>query len=272
MLVCALVMLTILQLTYSGQVDLGQTQKYGVGYLAVTPTSKLGNSWTLRPWLGSDVAFSRARQDLEGRFTKAEGRTEAKLKELQKLAEVAPRDPLAQYRWGYLASLMAARDAENGIDRWFGRQGIDSRGRIRWALALASDPRCAEYDRLRFLYEAPLSPADQFRELGKRLALKWPKDEAIRRNQALSLAVSKREEDVDSAISIADDLWKKNPNRLRYVGLKAAIYQFAWMSLHRREDGLLCIDWIKRYLRVAPTTATSRDGFEHTLKYLQEKL
>ena len=269
-----LVSLPLVVAAQSQQVPSGYAlqQKYGSSYLYHVPTELAGAAWTNRPWLGRAAPYAAARADSEGRFARARFDAEDAFARLGGVALKNPADALAQFRWATLGFLIARRAGERGIDYWAGPGKHRLRAQLRWALALAPDPANAEYDRMRFLYEAASSKADVFRELGKRLVLRWPNDEALRRNQAQNLSHSKVEKDVDKAIVIANGLLGQYPSRLRYIGLKGYIHQAAWLALHRRTDGLACVFWYEKYLRLAPSEANNLQGMRRAVAYLRAKV
>ncbi len=251
--------------------DYALQQRYGSNYLYQIPSVRMGNAWTMRPWLDRTSLYAQARTELESRFAKpgfdADG-------EFARLAREAAESgsALAQFRWAILGFLRACRDGERGVAFWETPPRRKTRAQIRWALALAPDPADPEYDRIRFIYEAAAAKADVFRELGKRLVLRWPGDDALLRNQAENLGWSSSAKDVDRAIAIADALLKKHPDRLRYVAFKGDIYQLAWLSLHRREDALADIEWTERYLRMAGPNAYNREALRRATDSLKKQL
>lgn len=269
------ILTTSISLLASSQVqvasDYALQQKYGAGYLHRIPTELLGNAWTKHDWSDPSGTFSQVRVGLEAVFRKPGFDAGKAFNEACQIARKKPFDSLAQFRCATLGFLIARREAENGRFFWDDPQENQIRGRIRWGLALAPNPSSAEYDRIRFIFEAPSSKTDLFRDLGNRLVAKWPKDEALLRSQASNLALSKQPKDLDKAILIALNLQREAPKNRRYIAFVGDIYRSAWVSLQRRSDGLACIAWTERYLKQTPAGA-NRDALRLSLESIRRQL
>jgi|GEM_PF-6227059 len=244
--------------------------KYGPGYLALAPTQKLGNAWCLAPWTGDVQGYEQARRNAEKVLGRSSAGAAGDVQLLRKAAQASPQSALAQFKWVLAANLVSNRlfgtgDTSGTID-------FDEAGRMRWALALAPDPRVAEYARLRFSLEASRLSPDQGRVLARRLAARWPNDRSIKLSTARMLINSQAAPDFDEAIKIADDLLKSDPNRASYVALKGTVHETAWFRLHRRADGLAAIEWNGVYDRRFPRDTANKEELARIMAYIKKQL
>jgi hypothetical protein len=240
--------------------------KYGVGYLSQAPSVKLGNKWSLAPWSGDVRPYERARRMIEA------GVSQAEVLRLGQEAKTAPNDPVAQFRW-VLAELQSVKKRRDQGERpWDSPQGSDRFGHMRWGLAVAPDPHVAEYSRLRFLVEAPQLPVDSFRVLARKLRDRWPDDRSIKLATARLLLNSSVPKDFDTAIGIADELLKVEPNRPLNVGLKRFVHMRAWFKLHRRADGLAAIEWNDRYFALTPGIPGDKEALARIMNFIRQEL
>jgi len=207
-----------------------------------TGTTLDGWDWASAPWTGDDKPYQKLREDI--RLVVAKD-AQPLLDQYKAEAEAKPKDPLAQFAWGYAALRTPALVGHENVT-------VDVSG-LPDALAAAPFPRTYNYARLRFLAQAQVRPNAQLEDLGRRLLKRDPTDPAVMYQQIRVLEQTGAKPQNTEALGLAKTLVEAYPSQLAYLQKLANVYDETYIdSGFHKEDAEKAIATYEKYLRLAP--------------------
>lgn len=144
---------------------------------------------------------------------------------------------------------------------------------VLWLMASMEQPRSIEFKRVRFLLEGNHFQSPELCRLGKAMYLRWPNDEDVAVIYARQLLHIRNREPIDEAHAIANALLKSNSDRLRFIKLKWSACASSYLDLGQRLGELKSlIEWVRRYLTVAPARSDEARTSREYLTILERRL
>ena len=220
--------------------------------------------WMATPWTGNDKPFLLARTKID-QLSEQNKLTQTVLTQCKQAAQKNPKDPVAQFQWGYayykarndgLFPSVIAEDQANLLD-------------IAWSLVQAPSPRSYEYTRLQFLIYAQdtvafLSPA------GGRLLRHSPEDYEVECYFYPSLMSSSVPGSRQKALAGALNLVKRYPKRGGPYSTLGDIYAANWLKGDVK-SGPLAVEAFQKYLSMPPKGLTPRaiEGLKHWMNFIR---
>ena len=227
-----------------------------------TGTAIDGWDWAAAPWTGDDKPYQKLREDIYKQLVAAKD-VQLLLNRYKAEAEAKPKDPLAQFVWGYAALRAPAIAGHENIV-------VDVSG-LPDELAAASFPRTYDYARLRFLAQAQVRPNGQLEDLGRRLLKRNPDDPAVMYQQINVLEQTPARPQNAEALRLANKLVEAYPSQLVYLQRLGNIHEdaYSWFGFHRA-DAEAAIAVYQKYLQLAPPDAPARAGIERTIALMRK--
>jgi len=211
--------------------------------------------------MGDDKPYQKLREDIYSQLMAAKD-AQPLLDQYRAEAEAKPKDPLAQFAWGYTALRTPALAGHENVT-------VDVSG-LPDALAAAPFPRTYDYARLRFLAQAQVRPNGQLEDLGRRLLKRDPTDPAVMYQQISVLEQTPARPQNTEALRLARTLVEAYPDQLAYLRKLGNIYQESYMDFgFHKADAEAAIAVYQKYLQLAPPNDPTRAGIKRTIKIMR---
>lgn len=223
-------------------------------------------AWLSEPWTGSDKPYIRTRNAIDSALAKGQD-PNALLGKYKVLSQSKPRDPQAQFAWGYAAFRASRAETRNFNESQRKLAGVSN------ALAVPLSPRSYQYARLRFLTMVESYILDnRLRKVGERLARRNPKDWDVKHGLIRVLVYTTRLETTEKrqALAYAQELLRLDPKRPKGYADLGTIYYASWMASNNKLDADKAVSAYKRYIRLVPPDDDSRQLAERIIKRIQE--
>ncbi len=242
----------------------------GIGFCSVrsTQTSKTNAqganltspwAWTTEEWKGDDRPYARIRTDVDN--TVAQGQlTEAVIERYWTEREKNRQDPERLFRWVY-----AVYKAEQTHPPIHFKQ-FPGPGAFMYDF---SSPPSYEFTRIRFLIDAQYGGEPELVAVGKRLLRRNPKDYDVQYYLVEAFKPWKSEAEKQEALSYAQDLIRKNPNKPSAYGALGDVYHACWVVKRQPTDAEKAITAYEQYLRLAPLNYESRPATEKIIQRMR---
>jgi hypothetical protein len=247
--------------------------KYGSRFYMNSPSDHFGIAWTTAPETNTG-RFSAIERSIDEQFGLNSSRNEGLIKELRAKALENPDDPLQVYAWAYATCKQSALDAQMGKNYWEGVDRHRERGLLAWQLAAAKQPAERGYTRMRFLMEGNTTTCPPYLiRLGRRLLAEAPGDDRVKRSLVHKLTIASARDGFDEAAKLSAELMESDPKRLSNLGLSADVYESRYLHLgEKREDGLMALLYLERYLASAPAGCPNCVGTKLAIEFLRTDL
>lgn len=180
----------------------------------------LDTGWVSREWTAQNGPFLQARREVDRELAGSRD-LKGTLRGYEERAKANPQSALDQFRWGYgMATVQFPPGPQlSTLSRY---------REPRMALAMAPDPKAAEYARLRFLIETYVYPYTEdippLVKVGKRLHARDASDRFVAYSLACILRLSKEPKDQDLGVTLARRLLVGNEDNVSLVKLTASSY------------------------------------------------
>ena len=233
-------------------------------------------TWLNAPWTDDDRPYARLRAKIEGSATDG-----AKAYSLFQAYEAAvahdPHNPqvqFADYDAAYMADVLPGGlhtvESLSG-----GPRAIELRDRVGdvfyWA-GRDKPPHTYNVARIVFLCSAYGFADPRLRDLGLRLVKRDPNDYYVKYHTVVVLTASGPGEpaDVTRALSLAQDLVRRYPDKPAVYGILGSVYYNRWTISKRPADAILATAEFQKYLQVAPPGASYRPEAEALIAQMQK--
>ena len=233
---------------------------------------KISSKWANEEWTGDDKPYQSIEREVDSSLATYRSVPDL-LENASEIAQQKPTDPLAQFRWSYLARQVVLAPPYR-VD-WIS----DSEEVISVLLDRAVSPKTYSYDRLRFLEQ---SQNPFLTNLGERLLRRNPNDVAVKERlcgdySGLFSLISQKTHQVDPklkqrAIALAQQLIASQPLNAKYHGDLASVYVSSWDDHRNPEDAADAIAAYEDCLRLAPNSDFSKYQLSSILKGLRTYL
>jgi len=220
--------------------------------------------WMADQWTGSDKPFMTIRAEID-KISKQNQFSRSTLEGYRKQARSNPKDPVAQFRWGY-AYYKAWND---GVSFGTPDENLDTLLDVAWGLQQAPSPHSYEYTRLLFIISALRTPAF-LSPVGKRLLRHTPKDYDVEFYFYQSLLSSAAPAERKEALLGTQKLTKEYPSK---GGPYVALAEVYWVQWERGDiqSGPLAVAAYQKYLSMPPKglTPETRKGVEYLMNFIR---
>lgn len=203
--------------------------------------------WATEQWTGNEKPFIKMKREIDEAVSK-KGLTRTTLEQYRKEAQEKPRDPAAQFRWGY--ALLQAPKA--GMD--FGSRYWRAYTPVISALAKAPSPRSYEYAKLRFLLMTLEYQHAPLKNIGERLLRRDPQDVMVKSYLVRYLASSDSPPERKRALTYAQGIVKTNPKWLGGYSALGFVYMqnlFLYGDLSSADKA---VNAYQQYLKLIPAS------------------
>ncbi len=226
-----------------------------------TGTTLDGWDWASSYWTGDDKPYQKLREDIYNRLVAAKD-AQSLLDQYDAEAKAKPKDPLAQFAWGYAALRTPALAGHESVT-------VDVSG-LPDTLAAAPFPRTYNYARLRFLAQAQVRPNAQLEDLGRRLLKRDPTDPAVMYQQISVLEQTPARPQNTEALRLAKRLVEAYPSQTAYLQKLGNVYEEGYMDFgFHKADADAAISVYQKYLQLAPPDDPARAGIERTIAVMR---
>lgn len=230
---------------------------------------KLGFSppltWAMDPWAGSDKPFTTIRTEID-KVSKEDQFSRSVLVAYREQARKNPKDPVAQFCWGY-AYYKAWND---GVQLGTEVENLDTSLDIAWGLQQVPSPHSYEYTRLLFLNSAKRSMY-HLGPVGRRLLRHTPEDYDVEFYFYEGLASAATPVERKEALLGAQKLIRQYPERRGApYGVLAEVYSAQWEK-GDVQSGPLAMAAYQKYLSMPPKGLTPQDrqGLEYWMNFIR---
>jgi hypothetical protein len=222
-------------------------------------------AWVSEPWIGSDRPFLQAKQEIK-KLELQKKLNASVINSLRTAAEKAPKNPKAQFKWGYAMLRAPYIGIDLGPDRYYTYQPIAS------ALGTPSNPHSRQYDRLRFLLTTLYYPYTKLKIVGERLLRSDPKDGPVKTYLIDYLSVSRKASDRKRAVKLAQELVNTYPKSTEAQLTLAMVYRNALFSYGEISAADKGISAYRKYIGMLPPAAKEKRqaGFK-AIKWVQDE-
>lgn len=252
---------------YSGNTNARHTF---VAKMATDITAQQAQQWMRKDWTGDAKPYQMIERDIDQAIANGKN-PKTLLEQDKKMAQKNPKDPQAQFRWGYAGWKMMTPTS----GYWEKHLYLDG---VFEALDNAPSPNTYEYARLRYLV-GPHSA--QTVNLGERLLSKsGQKDIEVKSHLVgdyiqLIGAVNLRPESLKPqlqtrAIALAKEVITARPSNAKYYASLGSVYVSCWTISRSRKDASLGVTAYQEYLRLASPDDELRPQVLAVIKDLQK--
>lgn len=247
------------------------SDRFGSHFMSQDPSTRLGLDWvggSLEPNKKYKEATDSIEQKLLGSPT-AFSAMVARLKStaLQDYREIEPGhllpfEPLPLYCWAYAKLKEGSQACERGMNYWAISANREDLQIMGWLLAAAPQPNSREYLRLRYILQ-DVAYDQRVANLGRNLLAKMPGDKAVKYALAKHLAKSAKDEDVQEAEKLTEELLQPNPKFLPFLKLGSTIATYRYVNKSTVPNLQRLIKSLKRVTAAAPpNSAESKETSE----------
>jgi hypothetical protein len=220
--------------------------------------------WATDQWTGNDKPFLDAKAAID---VIAENGTlnRSTVDVYQEQARKNPKEPVAQYRWGYAFESAL----NNGVPLGTIVQKLDTSLDIEWGMQQAPAPHSYGYTRLLFLIAARQSMYKLI-PLARRLLKHTPNDYDVEFYFYPSLLASASPAERKEGLLGAKQLIQKYPDHGGPYGALAEVYSAQWEK-GDIASGPLAVATFQKYLSLSPKGLTPQDrkGLEYWMNFIK---
>lgn len=232
-----------------------------VAQLASSQQTSSTSSWMTEKWTGDDRPYAAARENIDREFSRG-GITVVYLNGLEVAWNQDEHNPLKLFRWAY------ARYRAQGLHPAIPFTTIPDYG----AFNGVASPHTYEYTRVRFLIEICNERRRELMAVGRRLLAHSPNDFDVEYGLTFCFGESMSVEEKQAALTYADHLVQKYPNKPSAYSVKGGVYFSYWIDHRDKQDARDAIQWYQQYLKLAPVNYEWRKRAESIITLLQSRL
>lgn len=210
---------------------------------------KIAYDWVEEAWTETSTPYRDLRRDIEAM---ALAKVRQEIPGAEREAKRHPQDPMKQFRW----ALVLWRAQDGVADR---SKIIGSLSPARLAMAAAASPRCSEYARVRFLYEAWLwnQEPSSLARVAERLFEKGYRDFPFQYWRILALGnVEKDPGRFSRIIADAQRLARQFPQEPTATLLVGTMHSLRFPLSEDPEDAYEALRWAERALAMLPSDSS----------------
>lgn len=217
--------------------------------------------WAQERWTGEDAPYVRIRINIDGAIARGQG-LEALARQYARVAAEKPRDPQAQFAWGYAAVLAGkpGRNVKAGVPR-----------AVSEALARTQSPRTYHYARMRFVLLMTWGTWLQMKPLSQRLLTKNPNDYNVKMHAVRLLAAGTKVEQ-KQAVLYAQQLVRANPKRASAHSALGDAHRERWVKTGDAQAARDALQAYRRSLALRPNGDSKREDLKFLIEMLERRL
>lgn len=221
-------------------------------------------AWCNAPWTGDDRPYAHLRADIEREATDGEKAVALMRQNGAQLAK-EPHDFQAQFAYYYAAYLAVI--LPGGLTT---PQDRDRLGNLYLAIGRVPYPRTYNYARLAFLLAVQGFPAPELKPLGLRLMHQDPNDYRTTYSTIPVLLMTNKPSDRALALTIAQGLVNRYPEKPSVYGQLAAVHYAMWFTNKNPAEAKEATVYYREYLRRAPADDPFRAEAERLIAVMEK--
>lgn len=216
-----------------------------------------GSSWLSEPWTGDNRPYNSLRLKLKQQLLSGANPDDL-LKQCRITAQSHIFDPLAQFKWAYVA--LIAANTPSGYD-------LKKLNGVREALSRIPSPHVPEYTRVQFLVECRVNSSRGLAGVGERLLRYDPKDLAVKYDLIDAYDATNPVEK-KKAVVLAKQIIQQHPEKPSYYTKLGGVYWAAWNQGKSPKDADYALIAYRKYLAKAPPGSVDYGFIKRLVKHI----